>query len=422
MLLRLLLTVAVVLAESASAAPIIHQHSQADVCTAEAGTCFTGPPLFGSSNFTATTAAQCCLQCRKFSFTTPQTPQPCVNYTFNSTSMFCALFTANQPKMNASECISGSPPAFNITLPCVTDPDCNDGTCTTGVCTCKDGFTGNYCEQGGEVAGNCSVVDNICLSGQEVTTKWTTSLTGPSKNVTSLTECCRLCTLVGQCSNYTYYGPGYVTAPGKWASGPWAGYCSLMTGVATKAVSTKTTPCVSGGSQGHFVLPCQADTDCGGAGGTCAGGKCTCDAGFTGPLCGTCPSAMGSCVLNKGVRMTGRSPIFNPSANHGTAPPLTTPTAEDCCYECTKHSQDTPNPCANFTYNSSSKECSLFPTVGTMAWDADFVSGGPLARGPSEDPSLTNLKAGVCMTGNLLIETTTPTMAGCAGLCATCEY
>ena len=335
------------------------------------------------------------------------------------------LYPANQPKVNATECTSGSPPAFNVSVPCSTDLDCNtQGTCAGGAnadrkCTCRDGFTGDYCEQGPPTAGNCSLVADVCLSGSLVSSGWATPGTGPSKNVSSLSECCKLCNLVDGCNNFTYFDTKYVTPPTAWQTGPWAGYCALYTNVGAPKESTKDTPCVSGGSNGHFVPPCSADADCN-AEGTCAtpGGSCTCKDDFTGPLCQTSPTNMGSCVSHTGLRMTG-TPIFSPSANNGQAPPLTTPTPQDCCYECTKHAQDTPNPCRNFTYNSTSKECNLYPSVGPLSWDDAFVSGGPLPAPPSEDHTLKNLQVGVCLSGALLVDVATPTLEKCAGVCST---
>ena len=47
--------------------------------------------LFGSYNDSSATAADCCAQCKRLSFVTPQMPTPCVNYTFNDTSKRCVV-------------------------------------------------------------------------------------------------------------------------------------------------------------------------------------------------------------------------------------------------------------------------------------------------------------------------------------------
>ena len=55
------------------------------------GVCIRAGELFGSYNDTAATPDDCCAQCKKFSFITPQMPTPCANYSFNATSKRCSL-------------------------------------------------------------------------------------------------------------------------------------------------------------------------------------------------------------------------------------------------------------------------------------------------------------------------------------------
>jgi hypothetical protein len=98
----------------------------------------------------------------------------------------------------------------------------------------------------------------------------------------------------------------------------------------------------------------------------------TLQTGFSGANCEHTPSSLGGCTIDAGTCLTGAK-IF------GSAP---SDTIGDCCYLCDKQSGATP-PCTNFTYNSTSKECSLFndaaPTGNTLSDDCISGSspGGP---------------------------------------------
>ena len=75
---------------------------------------------------------------------------------------------------------------------------------------------------------------------------------------------------------------------------------------------------------------------------------------------------MGGCVINSGICLTAAK-IF------GSAP---ADTVGDCCYLCDKQSAAKP-PCTNFTYNATSKFCTLHndaTDTGNMLSD-DCVSG-----------------------------------------------
>eukprot|EP01051_Picozoa_sp_SAG22_P007610 SAG22_NODE_541_length_9297_cov_9.387149_8_plen_156_part_00 len=80
-----------------------HKAKEAVACSAQQsqGLCIKAAPLFGSYNDTKATADDCCAQCKKYSFVTPQMATPCVNYTFNATDGKCSLYPLASRKLES---------------------------------------------------------------------------------------------------------------------------------------------------------------------------------------------------------------------------------------------------------------------------------------------------------------------------------
>ena len=80
---------------------------------------------------------------------------------------------------------AGYPPFLNVSLPCVTDADCNgEGTCDGGKCSCTNGFSGEFCNTAPASVGKCFSQGNLCLTGTDVKTGWNNpALTGPSESL-----------------------------------------------------------------------------------------------------------------------------------------------------------------------------------------------------------------------------------------------
>ena len=111
------------LAAAAPHAKNSHHHVHATTlakpvaCSAQQtpGTCIKAAELFGSYNDSAATAADCCAQCKKYSFQTPQSPG-CMNYTFNDTAKRCSLHSAAVPIVNGADCHGQCTTVFLTTL------------------------------------------------------------------------------------------------------------------------------------------------------------------------------------------------------------------------------------------------------------------------------------------------------------------
>ena len=333
----------------------------------------------------------------------------CVKWTYRMNSSICSLEGGGATKSSEPGCISGSAPNGGM-LPCrVGSPgvanfaECNgQGTCGNGTCACKGGYTGANCEHTPMALGNCSIHHGICYDASTPLGK------GPFgiRNASTVGDCCYMCDVEAACTNFVYNTTAVT--------------CTLLGVAPAKAAMVVGDPtCISGDATEHIILPCRDAVDCNNQG-TCNSGKCNCTSGFNGPLCEFVEKAEGNCTTTAGRCITGSALFTNA---------IPADAADDCCYECTKHTGfmgpdgTRLGACLSFSYNSSDSTCLLFADVGVPVeaplnpLDSACISGVG-APVPNSECSALYIQAGVKLEGGE-IGSATPksTLGGCCALC-----